>query len=87
MGYELEASFRQLPRRGAGGHEPLSLHDRWLAAQRRLADAYARYRALRGVLSPGEPAWLAAQLQLAQARLRCRELADALADEETFEAG
>jgi hypothetical protein len=87
MGYELEASFRQLPRLRAGQRDVLSPHERWLAAQRRLVDADSHCRALRGVLSPGEPVWLGAQLQLAQARLRCRELADALADDEAFEAG
>ena len=87
MGYELEASFRQLPRVQASQRDARALQARWLLAQQRLADAVQRYRALRGLVSPGEPAWLAAQLQLSQARLRCREIDDAIADEEVIEAG
>lgn len=77
MGYELEAPTID---DYAIAADLRFLERTWLDAQRRLSEAVARTRTLKGLVENDDPVWLAAQIRVAEARQRCREATDALSE-------
>jgi hypothetical protein len=77
MGYELETPTRDFY---AATVDVRRLESAAVDAERRLRDALARSRQLRGHVGADDPVWLAAQIRIAEARHRWREATEALSD-------
>ena len=77
MGYELELPTRDFY---AATTDLRRLERAAVEADRRLAEAVARSRALHGYFRADDPLCLASQIRVAHARQQWREAMDALAD-------
>jgi hypothetical protein len=77
MGYELEMPTRDFY---AATVDLRRLEHAACDADRRLNDALARSRQLRGQVGADDPVWLAAQIRIVEARHRWKEAIDALSE-------